>query len=242
MVTDMQTGEAITYKEQQATDVATRRERRVQERRARRERRVQERCAQILQAAARVFATKGYERATTREIAAEADVSEGVLYYYFDNKRDLLINLMQSHIDSTLTELEDVIEDVKAGDIHGFVQALLFRRFCEVETSRQLANVVIREIFKDAEMWRDYHRQALVTIVAKIEKQMKTAIASGTLRPVHTGIAARAMIGMVQGLIMLRLIDDPQIASMSIEELTRELTSLIMDGLRARPEEARPSG
>ena len=56
----------------------------------RRERRIAARQEQILEAAAIVFSTKGYERATTREIAEAADVSEGTLYNYFDNKIELL--------------------------------------------------------------------------------------------------------------------------------------------------------
>ena len=48
-----------------------------------RRRRPAERPAQILDAAERVFNRRGYDRATTREIAAEAGVSEGTLYNYF---------------------------------------------------------------------------------------------------------------------------------------------------------------
>ena len=64
----------------------------------RRERRVAARRAQILEAAEAVFAAKGYHGATTREIAQAADVSEGTLYNYFANKRDLFIGLMLSLI------------------------------------------------------------------------------------------------------------------------------------------------
>ena len=52
----------------------------------RRARRAKERRQGILEAAARVFARKGFEKATTREIAQEADVSEGTIYNYFASK------------------------------------------------------------------------------------------------------------------------------------------------------------
>ncbi len=44
----------------------------------------------ILDAALRVFATTGYEGATVRAIAAQAGVSQGLMYNYFDDKRDLV--------------------------------------------------------------------------------------------------------------------------------------------------------
>jgi AcrR family transcriptional regulator len=61
---------------------------------SRRERRATARRQQILDGAAGVFAEKGFARATTKEIAQSADVSEGTIYNYFDSKADLLIGLM----------------------------------------------------------------------------------------------------------------------------------------------------
>ena len=40
---------------------------------------------QILGAATRVFADKGFSRATTREVARAAGVSEGTIYNYFED-------------------------------------------------------------------------------------------------------------------------------------------------------------
>ena len=57
----------------------------------RRERRIARRKKEILDAAARIFAEKGYANATTREIAEAADMAEGTLYNYFGGKRELLL-------------------------------------------------------------------------------------------------------------------------------------------------------
>ena len=56
---------------------------------------IEERRNQILDAAALLFARKGYKGATIREIAREAGVAEGTIYNYFDSKHDLLISLPQ---------------------------------------------------------------------------------------------------------------------------------------------------
>ncbi|WP_437093745.1 TetR/AcrR family transcriptional regulator [Streptomyces sp. enrichment culture] len=52
----------------------------------RRQARGEQRMAQILDAAATVFARAGYEKATTIAIAAEAGISPGSLYQFFPNK------------------------------------------------------------------------------------------------------------------------------------------------------------
>ncbi|TKI57407.1 TetR/AcrR family transcriptional regulator [Brevibacillus antibioticus] len=50
---------------------------------------------ELLQAAKRVFLTKGYTRATMQDIMDEAGVSRGALYAYFDNLEHLYLELLQ---------------------------------------------------------------------------------------------------------------------------------------------------
>ena len=54
---------------------------------------VEERKQQILKAAARVFAHKGFERATIADVAREAKLAEGSIYNYYKNKNDLLASV-----------------------------------------------------------------------------------------------------------------------------------------------------
>ena len=61
-----------------------------------------ERLEQILRHAARVFYDKGYDRASIRDIAKEADMSLAGLYYYFRSKEELLF-LIQQHVFSELS-------------------------------------------------------------------------------------------------------------------------------------------
>jgi AcrR family transcriptional regulator len=54
--------------------------------------------AVILEAAADVFADKGYSSATTNKIAERAGVSIGSLYQYFPNKDSILVGLRERHL------------------------------------------------------------------------------------------------------------------------------------------------
>lgn len=55
----------------------------------------QQREADILQAARAEFCAKGYDAAMIADIAAQAGVVEGTIYKYFQNKRDLLIRVVE---------------------------------------------------------------------------------------------------------------------------------------------------
>ncbi|MFC6689220.1 TetR/AcrR family transcriptional regulator [Jhaorihella thermophila] len=62
--------------------------------------------AQILTGAARVFMRDGYETANVGAIAAEAGVSKGTLYVYFDDKLDLFVAVIHAIRDKFFGELE----------------------------------------------------------------------------------------------------------------------------------------
>ena len=48
----------------------------------------------ILDAATKIFAEKGYEGSRTSDIAKEANVAEGTIFRYFKTKKDLLVGLL----------------------------------------------------------------------------------------------------------------------------------------------------
>ena len=68
--------------------------------------RMRDRYDAILGAATRVFAEKGYSTASITEIAQAADISDGLIYKYFANKRDLLEHVLTSFYERTISDLE----------------------------------------------------------------------------------------------------------------------------------------
>jgi AcrR family transcriptional regulator len=74
--------------------------------RKRRER--QRRQRQIMRAAKRVFAAKGFSRSTMEDIARAAELSPGTLYLYFRNKDELYASLSLEVIEHLLHQLTKV--------------------------------------------------------------------------------------------------------------------------------------
>jgi AcrR family transcriptional regulator len=108
----------------------------------------------ILQAAAKLFAEKGYARATTRAIAEAAKVNEVTIFRHFGSKNNLLSELIQTR--SALPNLSDVIENQLSGDYRQdltlfariFLKALLQRKdalrlmLCEANELPEIRDVV----------------------------------------------------------------------------------------------------
>ncbi|MDR3468136.1 MAG: TetR/AcrR family transcriptional regulator [Xanthobacteraceae bacterium] len=68
----------------------------------------QEQRRQILAAAGRVFARKGYGSATMDDIAAEMGASKGILYYQFQSKQDLIVETRLEASGSAAVRLEAI--------------------------------------------------------------------------------------------------------------------------------------
>ncbi len=76
----------------------------------------------ILLAATECFATKGYQKTTIREIAAEAGMTLGAVYHHFESKKELLMILNRSRqirsleiFRTSMAEKEDFFEGLRAG-------------------------------------------------------------------------------------------------------------------------------
>ena len=65
---------------------------------------------ELLTAALRVFAHRGYREARVDEIAAAAGYSKGAFYWNFSGKEGLLLALLEERIDAPLRELIALLE------------------------------------------------------------------------------------------------------------------------------------
>jgi TetR/AcrR family transcriptional regulator len=63
-----------------------------------------EKQEKILQATIREFADKGFERASTNEIVKEAEISKGILFHYFQNKKNLFLFAFDYFVDLCMDE------------------------------------------------------------------------------------------------------------------------------------------
>jgi len=68
------------------------------------------RMNEILDVADYLFFTKGYDATTINDIAKKMGVAQGMLYYYFKSKEEILEKLLDRHADSLMTEIKNIID------------------------------------------------------------------------------------------------------------------------------------
>ncbi|MBP2627475.1 MAG: transcriptional regulator, TetR family [Firmicutes bacterium] len=67
------------------------------------------RINEILDAADYLFFTKGYQATTISDIAKKMGVAQGMLYYYFKSKEEVLETLLDRHASSLISEIKNII-------------------------------------------------------------------------------------------------------------------------------------
>ena len=165
---------------------------------SRRDRRIERRQEEILQAAASVFAAKGYAQATTREIAAAADIAEGSLYNYFASKRDILVAIISrspSPVDRLWSEAENL------ADRDGFI-GLVERALLAPASEQPWIRTVIKEAWTDDELFRQYQASHVRETVARVARLIECGIEAGWLRQVDPERVAQALVGTLMASMM----------------------------------------
>ncbi|MFB6374312.1 MAG: TetR/AcrR family transcriptional regulator, partial [Bradymonadaceae bacterium] len=109
----------------------------------------------ILEGALTAFAQKGFYNPKVSEIADEADVADGTIYLYFENKDDLLISLFEDRMEWIITRLQKEL-----GEVEGGIVAKV-RRFVELHfqlavENPELAEFITVELRQSAKFIKEY--------------------------------------------------------------------------------------
>jgi AcrR family transcriptional regulator len=78
------------------------------------ERRPDDRPQEILDAALKVFAERGYRNTRLEDIGEAAGVTKGAIYHYFANTEELLLRAIEHRREEALGRIEDVLRDKTA--------------------------------------------------------------------------------------------------------------------------------
>jgi len=188
------------------------------------------RRSQILEAAAGVFAERGYARATMKEIAARAGVAPGTIYLYFENKRDLLLSIA----DQLIGQAWDQTRAQMAGlDSEAYIAAILRNTLDFVRQHRSFIQALATEIWTDDRLQEQFFSHILGPIFDTGAGYLQAEVSAGRARPSRIEIVIPTIAGSVIILSVIHaLAPDSFLSGFSEDELVDELTRLYFYGLR----------
>jgi AcrR family transcriptional regulator len=148
----------------------------------------------ILEAASRVFRRQGLAGAGMREIAAELGMHVGNLYYYFEDRRDLLAFCQQTTLDRLLA----LAAHAESANASAAARLRLLITGHVVELNEEVPASLAHLEFEAID---DARRPAILARREDYEECWRRVIAEGissrVFRRVDAGVAARALLGAV---------------------------------------------
>jgi TetR/AcrR family transcriptional regulator, fatty acid metabolism regulator protein len=192
----------------------------------------EEKRRQILEAAVRAFARKGYHACRVGEIAEEAGVAYGLVYHYFGSKEEVLQTIFRDTWRQMLARIAELeAENDPASEQVRKVTALLLRTW---RRDRDLVRVLVREVTRSPEQLQQqideigHAYEALERIIRRGQKtgEFRAEINPQLAATIFYGALEEVLTGWVMG--QLPAGDD------EIEKAEQAVAGLLCDGLLAR--------
>jgi AcrR family transcriptional regulator len=164
----------------------------------RRDRRIERQRREIMDAAAHIFAEKGYAATTTKDIALAADVGESTLYNYFASKHDLLMeiaNYQAARLDNVFKQA--VHMETRQEMIEVFVTVMDI-----VLSQSNYFRALIGEAWVNDEILNTHLVVRLNQISNFLQKFIEKRVTSGAFRPIDPRLGARMVIAEFIGALL----------------------------------------
>jgi TetR/AcrR family transcriptional regulator, repressor for uid operon len=107
---------------------------------------VLDRPTQILDAAVACFAKRGFHQASMHDISAEAGISVGLIYRYFQNKEAVISAMADRH----KSQIQEILE--RARQAQSLLEALeiLFTAHCGSDSGPRMTSAFVVDLFAEA--------------------------------------------------------------------------------------------
>lgn len=186
----------------------------------------------ILEAAGPVFADRGFEGATVRQISAAAGVNLAAVNYYFGDKEHLYLETVQHarRVRSQQEPLPDWDESVSAEvKLRGIVNTLL-RRMVGLQAAPWQVRLMMREITHPTqacrELVQEYFRPTFELLLNAVNEVVDEPAARHQLEQLAFSIIGQCLHYRVAGEIVAMLVDP---ADLEQHYTTDALTDHIVD-------------
>ena len=183
----------------------------------------------ILQAAQHLFASRGYNGTTTRDLAAEAGVAEGTIFRHFENKKAILVELAtQGWVDI----LTDLLTELSEMGSYKAVAQVMRRRMMRIHQNADMMKVCFMEAQFHPELRDRIQSEVIGKMTNVAEAFFATAMERGIYRQMNPKIVAQVFLGMfaVAGFSHDTIIE-PGASLKEMQEMAEGLADIFLNGV-----------
>lgn len=147
----------------------------------------------ILKAAQRLFASRGYDGTTTRDLASAAGVAEGTLFRHFENKKAILIEVATQGWVEILTDLLTELSEMGS---YKAVAQVMRRRMLRMHENADMMRVCFMEAQFHPELRERIQSEVILKMTDVAEAFFQTAMDKGIYRRTNPKVVAQVFLGM----------------------------------------------
>ncbi|MDB9449292.1 TetR/AcrR family transcriptional regulator [Dolichospermum circinale] len=186
----------------------------------------------ILQAAQRLFAAKGFEGTTTRDLAQTAGVAEGTLFRHFANKKAILVEVATSGWVDLLTDLLTELSEM--GSYKAIAQVMC-RRMWNLQKNADIMRVCFMEVQFHPDLRDRIQTEVIDKMTAVAEAFFQTAIDKGIYRQMDAKLGAKVFLGLfaIAGFSDHTLIE-PNASPQEMQKMAEGLADIFLNGVLAK--------
>jgi AcrR family transcriptional regulator len=190
---------------------------------------VEDKRRQLLEAAVRVFARKGYHASRVGDIAEEAGVAHGLLYHYFKSKDQVLEAVFHENWSVLQARIASVEEtDEPAADQLRHISAIVLRTWLHLP---DVVRVVIREFGRSPELAERIGE--LAQPIDVIQRVIARGIDRGEFRTdIDPRVAATVVYGSIDELLTAWVLDRLPAGEKDVAAAEQTLLEITLLGLR----------
>ena len=153
-----------------------------------------EKYHKIIRAATKIFAKKGFFKAKVSDIAKEAQVADGTIYLYFENKDDILISLFEEQMQLVLENMRQQLSEEE--DAVKKIERFAVTHLKLIESNKNVAEIIQVELRQSTKFMKEYKNERFMEylnlIADIIEEGQKQGVFNKAIIP---DIAKRAFFG-----------------------------------------------
>jgi AcrR family transcriptional regulator len=179
----------------------------------------------IFEAALKVFSDFGYDVATMDEIAVEAGVAKGTLYYHFKSKEEIFKFIISEGMNFIKEQIDIVTE--KETDPLEKLTAICYFQLNLVYEKRNFFKVVMSQLWGQ-QLRQSELRAAIERYIKSIEKFLREAMDKGVIIKGEPAFMAYTFFGAICSTAIYELINKD---NNNIHEVIENLISFILRGI-----------
>jgi TetR/AcrR family transcriptional regulator len=193
-----------------------------------------DRRRQLLDAALELFSRKGFDGATTKEIASAAGVTEAIIFRHFPSKQALYTAVLDSKAESCRHEewMGEIQNHMNRNDDAGVLRTLAEAILESYRQDARFERILLFAALEGHELGLAHHREFALPVFELFRGYIARRQREGALRDYDPGLVIAAIAGMAQNYAIYTELFGFKMVRASDSEVIESFTDIMMRGIR----------